>query len=106
QRSRARGIVHGMTKDTCVLSHLQRNDDVQIGDIVVTSGLDNVFPKGFPIGTVTAVKNDQYGLGQEVTLQPVVNASNLEEVFVVRNTNNRDFEKLAAEIPAQAAEGQ
>ncbi len=91
QRSRARGIVQG-SKDKCILSFLKRGDDVQIGDVVVTSGLDNYLPKGFPIGTVTEVHKDQYGLGQEVTVQPIVNVSNLEEIFIVINTNNVDFE--------------
>ncbi|MEQ1665971.1 MAG: rod shape-determining protein MreC [Bdellovibrionales bacterium] len=91
QRSRANGIVQGHT-DTCALSFLKRSDDVQVGDVVVTSGIDNYFPKGFPIGTVTSVVKDQYGLGQEASMQPVVNAANLEEVFIVLNANNVDFE--------------
>lgn len=91
QRSRARGIVQG-NKDTCSLSFLKRADDVQIDDMIVTSGLDNYFPKGFPIGKVTNVVKDKYGLGQEVTLMPIVSAPNLEEVFVVLKANNQDFE--------------
>jgi rod shape-determining protein MreC len=94
QRSRARGIVQGQSKDSCVLTFLKRSDDVQEGDTVVTSGIDNYFPKGFPIGEVTDVKKDEYGLGQEVTLQPVVNAANLEEVFVILNANNQDLERV------------
>ncbi|MCB0350660.1 MAG: rod shape-determining protein MreC, partial [Bdellovibrionales bacterium] len=91
QRSRARGIVQGYSKDSCTLTFLKRSDDVMVGDIIVTSGIDNYFPKGFPIGSVTKVVQDQYGLGQEVTLQPVVSNFNLEEVFVVLNANNQDF---------------
>lgn len=96
QRSRARGIVQGET-DTCSLTFLKRTDDVQVEDIIVTSGLDNYFPKGFPIGTVTKVLKDDYGLGQQVTIQPRVIAANLEELFVVLNANNYDFEKIAAQ---------
>lgn len=95
QRSRARGIVQGHSKDTCSLSYLKRNDDVQNGDMVVTSGLDNIFPKGFPIGTVIKIDKDEYGLGQKIEVQPVVNPSNIEEVFVVLNAHNQDFENLA-----------
>jgi rod shape-determining protein MreC len=94
QRSRARGIVQGQSKESCVLTFLKRSDDVQEGDTVVTSGLDNYFPKGFPIGEVTDVKKDEYGLGQSVTVQPVVNAANLEEVFVILNANNQDLERV------------
>lgn len=95
QRSRARGIVQGHQKDTCSLNYLKRNDDVQNGDMVVTSGLDNIFPKGFPIGTVTKIEKDEYGLGQKIEIQPIVNPSNLEEVFVVLNAHNQEFENLA-----------
>jgi rod shape-determining protein MreC len=94
QRSRARGIVQGQSKDSCILSFLKRSDDVQKGDTVVTSGLDNYFPKGFPVGEVTEVKKDEYGLGQTVTVQPMVNAANLEEVFVILNANNQDLERV------------
>lgn len=92
QRSRARGIVQGQS-DTCTLTFLKRSDDVQINDVIVTSGLDGYFPKGFPIGTVTNVVKDKYSLGQQVTIQPLVVASNLEELFVVLNANNYDFEE-------------
>ncbi len=94
QRSRARGIIQGQSKDSCALTFLKRSDDVQDGDTVVTSGIDNYFPKGFPIGEVTNVKKDEYGLGQEVTLQPIVSAANLEEVFVILNANNQDLERV------------
>jgi rod shape-determining protein MreC len=93
QRSRTRGIVQGLTHDTCSLSFLKRGDDVLKDDVIVTSGLDNLFPKGFPIGMVISVEKNEYGLGQEVIIQPVVNASNLEEVFVVLNANKYDFEE-------------
>lgn len=83
QRSRARGIVEGTNKGTCKLRYLERADDVQIGDLVVTSGLDNLFPKGFPVGLVTKVKKHRYGISQEVEVQPVVNSNRLEEVFVI-----------------------
>jgi rod shape-determining protein MreC len=96
QRSRARGIVQGLHKDTCSLNYLKRNDDVQNGDMIVTSGLDNIFPKGFPVGTVTKIEKDEYGLGQKIEIQPVVNSSNLEEVFVVLNAHNQDFDSIAA----------
>lgn len=92
QRSRARGLVQGITKETCSLSFLKRSDDVQKDDIIVTSGLDGHFPKGFPIGTVTDVVKDTYAIKQEVTLKPAVSETHLEEVFIVLNANNQDFE--------------
>jgi len=83
QRTRARGILEGQTKDYTLLSYLRRESDVKKGDIIVTSGLNHIFPKGLPIGTVDQVKKSQYGISQEVKVIPTVNISQLEEVFVV-----------------------
>ncbi|MEQ1878625.1 MAG: rod shape-determining protein MreC [Bdellovibrionia bacterium] len=88
QRSRARGIVEGKALDRCRLKYLHRSDDVKEGDIIVTSGLDNIFPKGFPIGAVVHVEKKNFGIDQKVDLQPVVDPSRLEEVFVVMHVNN------------------
>lgn len=83
QRSRVRGLVEGHGRDQVRL-HLRRSDDVQVGDLIVTSGL-NIFPKGFPIGTVTSIDKSRYGVTQEVEIKPVVDSRNLEEVFIVLN---------------------
>lgn len=101
QRSRARGIVEGSAKDQCRLRYLKRGDDVRVDDLVVTSGLDNIFPKGFPVATVKNVLKSQYGLSQEVELKPVVSPQTLEEVFIVLNANRENFETE----PEQEAEG-
>jgi rod shape-determining protein MreC len=91
QRSRARGIVEGNQKDRCKLRYLKRDDDVQVGDLVVTSGLNNIFPKGFPIAKVKNVIKSQYGLSQDVELDPVINPQTLEEIFVVIKSNAADY---------------
>jgi rod shape-determining protein MreC len=91
QRSRARGILEGRTRDDCQMHYLKRDDDVKEGDLVVTSGLNNIFPKGFPIGSVVSTKRSKYGMSQEVDVKPAVNPQNLEEVFVVLNANQEDF---------------
>lgn len=91
QRSRARGIVEGHSRDTCRMHYLRRDDDVKEGDLVVTSGLNNIFPKGFPIGTVVTTRRRQYGMSQEVEVKPAINPLNLEEVFVVLNANHEEY---------------
>lgn len=88
QRTRARGIVAGVAVDRCRLKYLHRADDVLEGDVIVTSGLDNVFPKGFPIATVIEVEKKNYGITQKVELRPIVDPSRLEEVFVVLHVDN------------------
>ncbi len=88
QRSRARGVVTGKGGDSCSLEFSQRGEDVKIGDIVLTSGIGGVFPKGLPIGEITMVKKGEYGIFQTVKIRPFVNISRLEEVLVVLQKNN------------------
>jgi rod shape-determining protein MreC len=91
QRTRARGLISGKNQSTCRLRYLERADDVAAGDMIVTSGLAGYFPKGFPIGRLTSVRKTDFGISQEAEVAPVVNPSNLEEVFVVLNAGHEDF---------------
>jgi rod shape-determining protein MreC len=97
QRSRARGLVEGTGAATARLNYLKRSDDLKIGDLVVTSGLDNIFPKGFPIGSITAIDKSRYGMTQEVEMKPTVEPMNLEEIFIVLNANHQDLTPAGAE---------
>jgi len=83
QRSRARGVVMGKAGGLCSLEFSQRGEDVRVGDVVVTSGIGGVFPKGLPIGEVTMVKKGEYGIFQSVDLRPYVAMSRLEHVLVL-----------------------
>jgi rod shape-determining protein MreC len=83
QRSRARGVVKGKGEGLCSLEFTTREEDVKVGDLVVTSGIGGVYLKGLPIGEVTMVKRGQYGIFQTVTIRPSVNIAHLEELLVV-----------------------
>jgi len=83
ERSRARGVVKGKGAGLCSLEFSQRGEDVKVGDIVVTSGIGGVFPKGIPIGEVTMVKKGEFGIFQTVQVRPFVPMSRLEEVLVL-----------------------
>lgn len=89
ERSRARGILEGVSPSVGRLKYLQRTDDVQVGDLVLTTGLDHIFPKGFPIGKVTRVEKKDYGITQEVQVEPLVTTFDSEAVFVVLKTNDK-----------------
>lgn len=101
QRSRARGIVEGRTQTTAQLKYLQRTDDVQEGDLVVTSGLDPSLPPGFPIARVIGVEKKPHGITQIVELEPMLDASQLEEVLVVIKVlgANESEKNVAALLP-------
>jgi rod shape-determining protein MreC len=92
QNSRARGIVEGSGPDSCILKYLQRSDEVQVGDVIVTSGLDNIFPKGLPVARVKNVSRRKSEISPFVELTPIVDISRLDEVFVVHTVNNTTVE--------------
>jgi rod shape-determining protein MreC len=83
QRSRARGVVKGKGEGLCSLEFTTREEDVKVGDMVITSGIGGVFPKGVPIGEVTMVKRGEYGIFQTVTIRPSASISHLEEALVI-----------------------
>ncbi len=83
QNSRARGIIKGGASGYCVLNFVLRKHDVTVGDSVVSSGMDGVFPKGLPVGEVAATTKHEAGIFQNVTVTPYVDFERLEEVLVV-----------------------
>jgi rod shape-determining protein MreC len=89
ERTRARGILEGFSTTYCTLKYLQRTDDVQVGDVILTTGLDHIFPRGFPIGKVTNVIKKDYGITQDVQVSPVVTSFDSEAVFVVLKANDK-----------------
>jgi rod shape-determining protein MreC len=81
ERTRAQGIVVGQGA-ALRMDYVPGTADVKQGDLIVTSGIDRIYPKGFVIGTVETVDR---GLGtyHEITVRPAVDFSRLEEVLVV-----------------------
>jgi len=90
QRSRARGVLVGLGRERCLLKYVQRNEDVQVGDQVISSGMGGVFPKGLLLGIVEEVIRGSSGLFQRVEVEPAVDFSRLEEVMVVKQTPPRE----------------
>jgi rod shape-determining protein MreC len=83
QESRARGIIKGGASGSCLLNYVLRKYAVSVGDVVVSSGMDGVFPKGLPVGEVAAAVKQQAGIFQDVTVTPYVDFERLEEVLIV-----------------------
>jgi rod shape-determining protein MreC len=82
QRSRAEGIAVGASHDRLDLEYVPGHEDVALGDRVVSSGLDGIFPRGFGIGRVTAVTADPDG-SRTYHLKPELDFGGLEEVLVL-----------------------
>lgn len=82
ERTRARGILHGVSALRGNLQ-LHRRADIRIGDTLVTSGATGSFPKGLPVGRVIRIRYDADNVSQTVTIQPWVDYRRLEEVLVL-----------------------
>lgn len=82
QENRARGVCRGQG-DKLVFDFVLRQEEVEPGDRVVTSGMGGVFPKGLVVGVVESVDRQEFGLFQAITIVPAVDFSHLEEVLVL-----------------------
>lgn len=91
QRNRARGIIKGISSDQCIFKYVLQRYDIVIGDSVIASGLDGVFPKGLRIGYVTEKTEGNSGLFQEISVTPFVDFEMLEEVLILINPSNLNF---------------
>ena len=83
QRSREKGIVKGLSPKVCKMHYVAKNGDVVVGDLVVTSGMGRVYPKGLPVGRVIEVADDPWEMFKDVKVAPLVDFSKLEEVLVL-----------------------
>ena len=86
QINRSRGILTGTGSDNSYeakISYLLRRDEVEEGELIVTSGRAGTFPKELPLGRITSINTKSFGLYQEVTVEPIVDFSRLEEVYII-----------------------
>jgi rod shape-determining protein MreC len=83
QRSREKGIVKGLSPERCKLDYVLKTGDIAPGDLVVTSGMGRVFPKGLPVGNVMEVSNIPWKLFKDIHVRPMVDFAKLEEVLVI-----------------------
>ncbi|MBE9571365.1 MAG: rod shape-determining protein MreC [Proteobacteria bacterium] len=83
QRSRDRGMLKGLMSEVCKLDYVAKSNNINVGDIVVTSGLGGVFPKGLPVGRILDVKEISGELFKDIKIRTAVDFSKLEEVLVI-----------------------
>jgi rod shape-determining protein MreC len=83
QRSRAQGILQGAGAAGCNLKYISRVEAVQAGDVVLSSGLAGVFPKGLLLGVVTGASRSGEGLFQKIDVAPAVDFGKVEEVIAL-----------------------
>jgi len=94
QSSRVEGIVQGSIDRTLSLNFVSKDSTPTVGDVVITSGIGGVYPKGLVIGDVTAVDSRRADLYPRITLASRVPVDALEEVLVLMATPDEDAEAV------------
>lgn len=83
QRTREKGILKGLPSQMCRLHYVSRAADVAVGDKIVTSGMDRIYPKGLPVGEVTEIVDTPWEFFKDVRVRPSADFAKLEEVLVL-----------------------
>lgn len=85
QNTRVRGIVKGNNENNCSFVYALRKDEVKENEMLVSSGLDQVYPKGLTIGKIKQVTKVHSKLFQDITVETSVDFDKIEEVLVLKN---------------------
>lgn len=86
ERTGARGFVRGTgdkARYAVRVEYVHRTDEVEIGDLLVTSGVGCRFPKGIPVARINKLQKREFGIYQTVEAEPTVDFSRLEEVLII-----------------------
>ena len=96
QQSRATGLVVGQPDGSLRMLYIPQEDTVQVGDVVLTSGLGGAFPRGLVLGQVAQVVKQDFALFQEAVIHPAVDYRRVELTLVVTS-----FQPLVQEEPEE-----
>ncbi len=107
ERSRSQGVVLGEGDATMRLDFVNSTADIRVGDTIVTSGVDGIYPKGFRVGKVEKIERSGSAY-KNIQVLPAVDFSTLEDVLVVLTPTVPDASPSPAEPsrpPASAPSG-
>lgn len=82
QRTRDEGILEGTGGNLCRLKYIRQSSEIKAGDILLSSGIDGIFPVGLTVGTVSKVERKGAGFFQDVDVTPATDISMLEEIVI------------------------
>jgi rod shape-determining protein MreC len=97
QTTRGTGLLVGQPDGSLQLNFIPQEEEVRVGDVVLTSGLGGLMPKALVIGQVTAVQQKEYETFQTATVRPAVDFSRLELALVVTGFEQVPLEEAASE---------
>ncbi len=79
-----RGLLEGTGQNILKLNYVIKNDAIEIGDRLLTSGKDDIFPKGIPVGIVMTVDRSKAGIFADVDVMPYNDFKQLDEVLIIK----------------------
>jgi rod shape-determining protein MreC len=82
QRTRRQGVIRGSGEGSLELDYIPAQADVRVGDLVVTAGIDGIYPRGVPVGSIAAVAAGAE-LFHRIRVMPLVDFGLLDQVFVL-----------------------
>ena len=103
EKSRLQGVIRGTPDGELVLEKMMSDERVETGDQLLTSGGDQIFPKGLPIGTVKSVSPGR-DVFRRIRVKPAAQLSRLEEVLVITQTVERQPTQQEAQTSMRAAD--
>ncbi len=96
QQSRATGLLVGQPDGSLRMVYIPQEDSVQVGDVVLTSGLGGTLPRGLVLGQVVEVVKQDFALFQEAVINPAVDYRRVELTLVITS-----FQPLVQEEPGE-----
>jgi rod shape-determining protein MreC len=98
QKNHVRGVLKGLGHGNCRVDYVQNEEKVDTGELFYTSGDDRIFPKGMPVGQVTAARPGNPF--QEISLDPAGLAGGVEEVLIVLQGVHQEVPDVKTASPA------
>jgi rod shape-determining protein MreC len=103
EKSRLQGVLRGTPNGELILERVMSDEQVVPGDTVLSSGGDQIFPKGLPVGTVTKVSPGRE-MFLNIRVKPAADLSRLEEVLVVTEKQEREPAVADSDVRPRAAD--
>ena len=88
ERTRVQGVLKGDSQNLCLIRYIMNEEPISFGETVLTSGLDQIYPKGLRVGMV--VQTSAGNIYKNVEVKPAVDLSRLENVLVVLKPNSTE----------------
>ena len=92
EKTRVQGVLKGDSQNLCLIRYIMNEEPVSSGEAILTSGLDQIYPKGLRVGTV--VGTSAGNIYKNVEVKPAADLSRLETVLVVLKPNSTQQQAL------------